>query len=113
MKIYTVTQEQLNETPAEDHRWRWPGVDGPGEYTYSEADNVYMRRQVAQDFDRGFGIGGLGHYEEPPVIPTVAQIERLERLEARSTVCRRCGQSDAFDGAMFTTGGGDVCDDCY
>lgn len=66
------------------------------------------------DFDRGgFGIGGLGSYEEPPVIPTLAQMERLEQLERQARYCRRCHQSDVFDGAMFTTGGGDICDDCF
>ena len=66
------------------------------------------------DFDRtGLGIGGLGRHEEPPIVPTVKAIKRLERMEAGATHCRRCGCSDVFDGAMFTTGGGDVCDDCF
>ena len=65
------------------------------------------------DFDRGFGIGGLARHEEPPLVPSLAAIERVEAMERRATVCRRCGQSDEFDGAMFTTGGGNICDDCF
>ena len=61
----------------------------------------------------GLGIGGLGTHQEMPIIPTVAAIERVERLEAEMIVCRRCGASDVFDGAMFTDGGGDICDDCF
>lgn len=61
----------------------------------------------------GLGVGGAGSYVEPTIIPTIAAIERVERMEKRATYCRKCGQSDVWDGAMFTTGGGDVCDDCY
>ena len=115
MKTYTVTQEQLDET--QDRRWRWPGVTGPGEYTWNEGENRYepvVHRQIATDFDRGgFGIGGLGRYEEPPFIPTKAQMDKLECMEARATYCRRCGESDVFDGAMFTTlASSGLCDDC-
>ena len=65
------------------------------------------------DFDRGFGIGGLGRHVEQPIVPSIAAIERVEKMEARATYCRHCGQSDVFDGAMFTTGGGNICDDCF
>ena len=69
---------------------------------------------VSYDFsESGLGIGGLGAYDEKPIIPTVAAIQRVERLEAEMIVCRRCGASDVFDGAMFTDGGGDICDDCF
>jgi len=69
---------------------------------------------VSYDFsESGLGIGGLATYQETPMIPTVAAIERVERLEAEMIVCRRCGASDVFDGAMFTDGGGDICDDCF
>lgn len=61
----------------------------------------------------GLGIGGLAHYEEPPIVPTLEQIERMEKLESRARHCRRCGATDVFDGAMFTNGGGDICDDCF
>lgn len=61
----------------------------------------------------GLGIGGLSHYEEPVIVPTVAQIERYERKMATAITCRRCGQNDVYGGAMFTTGGGDICDDCF
>lgn len=70
-------------------------------------------RGEPRDFDSGLGIGGLGRHQEKPIIPTVAQMERMEKLEAQATTCRRCGQSD-LDGAMFTTGGGgSICDDCF
>ena len=65
------------------------------------------------DFDQGFGIGGLGRHEEPPIVPSLAALERVENMEKRSRICQVCGQSDVFDGAMFTTGGGNVCDDCF
>ena len=66
------------------------------------------------DFDRGFGIGGLARYAEPPVIPTVQQMERVAKLEAQAVRCRRCGDTDMFDGAMFTTDAASgLCDDCY
>ena len=69
---------------------------------------------VSYDFsESGLGIGGLGTHQEMPIIPTVAVIERIEKAEAEMIVCRRCGCSDIFDGAMFTDGGGDICDDCF
>jgi len=65
------------------------------------------------DFDRGFGIGGLGRFEETPIIPSVQAIEREQRMMDTDVVCRKCGASMNFDGAMFTNGGGDICDDCF
>ena len=120
MKTHTITQQQLDEAPP----YRYPGVNQPGEYTYSEADNLYRPVSQSQaspqpdisggDFDRGFGIGGLGRYQEDPIIPSVTAIERVERMEARARTCRRCGQSDVFDGAMFTTDASSgLCDECY
>lgn len=61
------------------------------------------------------GIGGIGIFaeNEKPTIPTARQIERMERLDREAIRCRICGQTDIFDGAMFTTiRGGDICDDC-
>ena len=123
--VHIITQEQIDSIPEHKHSWMLPGVTGPGEYTWNEADHIYEPVAVVSpnppeqppqtyDFDRGFGIGGLARYEEPPFIPTVAQMERLERLEAQATYCRRCGQSDVFDGAMFTTDrSSGLCDDCF
>ena len=67
------------------------------------------------DFSRsGLGIGGLGSYQEPPFIPTVAQMERMDQMEASATTCRKCGESDVMDGAMFSTDrSSGLCDDCY
>ena len=70
----------------------------------------------ANEYHGVMGIGGIGTYaeNEMPVIPSVAAIECMERMEARARYCRRCGQSDVFDGAMFTTDrGSGLCDDCY
>ena len=70
------------------------------------------RQSAAQDFDRGFGIGGLGRFEEEPFVPSVQAMRRQAERESRTTICRRCGES-SLDGAMFTTiRGGNVCDDC-
>jgi hypothetical protein len=71
-----------------------------------------MTDQNGFDFDQGFGIGGLSRHEEKPVVPSEKALERYERLQREARYCRLCGQSDVFDGAMFTTLGGDICDDC-
>lgn len=76
-------------------------------------DTQSARQSTPADFDRGFGIGGLGRYEEPPVIPSDRAIERMLKLTDTDVICRRCGASMNFDGAMFTTGGCDICDDCF
>ena len=66
-----------------------------------------------RDFsESGLGIGGLAHHEEKPIAPSARAVERVERMHQRETICRICGQSDVFDGAMFTTYGGNICDDC-
>jgi hypothetical protein len=71
-------------------------------------------RDDASDFDQGFGIGGLGRHIEAPIIPTVEAIARVEEMEQRAQTCRKCGQNDVFDGAMFTTAqDSGLCDDCY
>jgi len=66
------------------------------------------------DFDRtGAGIGGINRLQDDPIIPTQAALERYEQMQARATHCRRCGCSDVFDGAMFTTDpASGLCDDC-
>jgi len=67
-----------------------------------------------QDFSHsGLGIGGLANHSELVTVPTVAAIKRMERIENEMQACRRCGDNDLIDGAMFTTGGGNVCDDCF
>jgi len=81
--------------------------------THPQPKTSFDDTEHPYDFSHsGLGIGGLATYQEEPPVPTVAQMERLERMEARATRCRRCGQTDVFDGAMFTTVGGDICDDC-
>ena len=68
----------------------------------------------AHDFSRsGLGIGGINDDQTLPIIPSVAAIERVQRMHDTDIICTRCGASKNFDGAMFTTGGGDICDDCF
>lgn len=90
-------------------------ADGETKFWFNAEDLTVQRKQESSlDFSTsGLGIGGLATFQETPIIPTIAQIERVERLENEMIVCRHCGASDIFDGAMFTTGGGDVCDDCF
>lgn len=65
------------------------------------------------DSDSGLGIGGINNDQAAPIIPTQAAIERIEKMRRTDVVCRRCGASQNFDGAMFTTmGGSNICDDC-
>ena len=79
------------------------------------AMSQHTKREHPADFSHsGLGIGGLGSYQEPAFIPTIAQMERMEQLEASATTCRRCGQDDVFGGAMFSTDASSgLCDDCY
>ena len=61
-------------------------------------------------------VSGIGVFEEneTPVIPSEAALARIEKMEGTDVVCRRCGASRNFDGAMFTTmRGGNICDDCF
>ena len=67
----------------------------------------------SMDIDSGLGIGGIANDQSAPFVPSAAAIERVQRLHDTDTVCRRCGASKNFDGAMFTNfGGGNICDDC-
>ena len=120
METYTITQQMIDEKPA----YALPGITEPGEYTYSEDKNLYEPVlpktlegivEWTQQYNRKveFGIGSLGRHVEMPATPSLAAMERIEKMEARACYCRRCGQSDVFDGAMFTTGGGSICDDCF
>ncbi len=75
------------------------------------AMSQHAKREHPADFSHsGLGIGGLGSYQEPPFIPTIAQMERMEQIERETIRCRKCGTSDA----MFTTDASSgLCDDCY
>ena len=55
------------------------------------------------DFDKGFGIGGLGQLDEQQIVPSAEVLARIKRMEQAAQTCRRCKQTDLFDGAMFTT----------
>jgi hypothetical protein len=104
----TCTFDLTNEEAAALTAWRTPYA--PQAVPVPSAQPVPEPQAV--DFDSGLGIGGLSRYEEPPAIPSVAALERYERMLEQATTCTRCGAS-SLDGAMFTTlAGGDVCDDC-
>lgn len=65
------------------------------------------------DVDSGLGIGGINNDQSMPTIPSVRAIERVQKMHDTDTICRKCGASENFDGAMFTTlGGSNICDDC-
>lgn len=74
------------------------------------ASDPEQQAASSQDFDQGFGIGGLGRHIEDPYIPTVAQMEREDARRASAKACKRCGQSE-YSGAIFTTTH-TLCDDC-
>jgi hypothetical protein len=85
----------------------------PIHITHPQRLNPAQSTESPLDFDSGgFGIGGLARYEERPVVPSERALKCYEKMAQRATRCRRCGQTDVFDGAMFTTLGGDICDDC-
>jgi hypothetical protein len=69
-------------------------------------------KQTYHDTDSGLGIGGINNDQSMPIIPTEQAIARMQRRVDTDTICRRCGASKNFDGAMFSTVGGNVCDDC-
>ena len=60
--------------------------------------------QISQcgDSDSGLGIGGIGNDQSIPTCPSARAIARAQRLHDTDTICRRCGSSKNFDGAMFT-----------
>lgn len=65
------------------------------------------------DTDSGLGIGGINNDQSAPFVPSIRAIERMQRLHDTDTICRRCGASKNFGGAMFSTiGGMNICDDC-
>lgn len=64
------------------------------------------------DTDSGLGIGGINNDQSMPFIPSERAIARVQRMYDTDTICRRCGASRNFGGAMFTTIGGNICDDC-
>lgn len=64
------------------------------------------------DSDSGLGIGGINDDQSMPFIPSERAIARVQRMADTDVICRRCGASKNFSGAMFTTVGGNICDDC-
>lgn len=65
------------------------------------------------DTDSGLGIGGINNDQSLPVIPSERAIAYTQRLMETDVVCKRCGASQNFDGARFTTSGTNICDDCF
>jgi hypothetical protein len=65
------------------------------------------------DTDSGLGIGGINNDQSITFIPSLKAIEKVQKMHDTDTICRRCHSSKNFDGAMFTTlGGENICDDC-
>jgi hypothetical protein len=64
------------------------------------------------DTDSGLAIGGINNDQSMPIIPTERAIAKAQYMLDTDVICRRCGASRNFDGAMFTTVGGNICDDC-
>ena len=94
--------------------WIKTHIDDPY-YNPAETKRDAATPQSAnQDFSRsGLGIGSLSHHIEDPLIPSEAGLARVEQMHTQATTCRRCHQSDLFDGAMFTTDpASGLCDDC-
>ena len=73
-----------------------------------------MSKNRIPDTDSGLGIGGINNDQSRRTIPSAEAIERMQRMKNTDTVCRRCGASQNFDGAMFSTIGQSsrICDDC-
>jgi len=89
-----------------------PDEDGVTEYRESLSEIEALREPSPPDFNGGFGIGGLGRFEEAPCVPTAEQVRREGARVAKLRRCHRCG---ALEGdAMFTTDPERrVCDDCF
>ena len=65
------------------------------------------------DIDSGLGIGGINNDQSAPIVPSIRALKKLEKMVNSDVICKRCGGSKNFDGAMFTTlCGGNICDDC-
>jgi hypothetical protein len=78
-----------------------------------QPQRVPVAEYQSMDIDSGLGIGGINNDQSMPVIPSLRAIERVQKMHDTDTICKRCGQSENFDGAMFTTlGGSNICDDC-
>jgi hypothetical protein len=74
---------------------------------------VPVAEYQSMDIDSGLGTGGIDNDQSVPIIPSLRAIERVQKMHDTDTVCKRCGQSANFDGAMFTTlCGSNICDDC-
>jgi hypothetical protein len=92
--------------------------DDEGEFSFWFTDEEVQaiatpqpEQESAHDFDRGFGIGGLGRHVEDPIVPTVAQMERLEQVQSRYVKCD-CGHSVA-PALVMSASMGSSCPGCY
>lgn len=95
-----------------DGLW-YPQSELSAESTVEAVQPAPANTWQSMDIDSGLGIGGINNDQTAPLVPSVAAIERVQRMHDTDTVCRRCGASANFDGAMFSTlGGSNICDDC-
>ena len=115
MKIYTITQERIDEAKSKDREYEIRGVTGPGKYTWNEQRDCYEPVAGADTESAAiFGIGGIGiaRENETPHVPSERAFNRYMDALENARVCRRCRQSE-LDGAMFTTNpSSGYCDDC-
>lgn len=102
---------------------QYPGIVGAksngGQMGFGEMHEVVLvstqpiGNPESHDTDSGLGIGGIANDQSMPTVPSARALARVQRLSDTDTVCRRCGASKHFDGAMFTTiAGSGICDDC-
>ena len=110
--------DRMGTVTCPNHRGRVAvRMDDTGKTLYTHRSNLRVADVVLEpsDYCGIAGIGGIGLYteNESPIIPSVRVIEQYERMAAHARRCRRCGQTDVFDGVMFTLGDGDICDDCF
>ena len=82
--------------------------------TRRECERLNTRSDApdSMDIDSGLGIGGINNDQSMPVIPSLQAMERVQKMYDTDKICKRCGSSKNFDGAMFTTYGNGICDDC-
>jgi hypothetical protein len=90
------------------------GLGGANEIVlYNAPAKLETREWRSMDIDSGLGIGEINNDQSMPSIPSARAIERVQKMHDTDMICKLCGASAKFDGAMFTTlGGSNICDDC-
>lgn len=76
METYTITQKQLDECDERERRVHYPGVAGPGKYTFNESENTYVPVFVLTgeyEFSSGY-IGAIGVSYDTAAGETLANV---------------------------------------